>query len=531
MAQNFKEKIVMKFQMSQLERTIVALLNNGHNKVFAGNVKRLFEMFQEQSYKNDYEKEVRVYIIKKIADTIITRDISNREAILSFLDFSGRHEAEAVQVVNNLYEYEIDEKELAMLDKEIIKQLKFSVLEEDSGVLSEMLTDLQTENYEDFDDFINKFEASLTGMGKKLKSAKESIEDSKQDVSLSSDQFVNVLSDMIEEDRNPSAKVLAGIRAINDAFNGGFEKGRVYLALGLAGGWKSGFLLNAALWAIKYNKFKTRNPKLRPVVVYLTMENSRNETIKRVWSHAFGNDNEMMNYEPAVAARMLAEQKLFRPNQPDMPELVIWHRSTKTINTADMSQMLDDLEKEGKECVFLVQDYIKRIRSTVNHKELRFELSYISDEFASIAKEREIPILTAMQLNRNAFREYESSNTMEGQIAAVDRMGASNVGESIDLIQNVDYAFILGRTQHAQSNEQGEIEYSDRYLVFKLIKARGKQPKITSFKHRFKDGNDMALIEDLNLPSSRSVITMQDVIKEKVSNAGGQQIRSTKRSI
>jgi replicative DNA helicase len=47
---------------------------------------------------------------------------------------------------------------------------------------------------------------------------------------------------------------------------------------------------------------------------------------------------------------------------------------------------------------FLVQDYIKRIRSTVNHKELRFELSIVSDEFASIAKEREIPILTAMQL-------------------------------------------------------------------------------------------------------------------------------------
>jgi len=48
---------------------------------------------------------------------------------------------------------------------------------------------------------------------------------------------------------------------------------------------------------------------------------------------------------------------------------------------------------------FLAQDYVKRIRSTVNHKELRFELSIISDEFASIAKEREIPILTAMQLN------------------------------------------------------------------------------------------------------------------------------------
>lgn len=239
MTQNFKEKITMKFNISQLERTIVALLNNGHNKVFAGNVKRLFDMFIEQSYKNDYEKEVRVHIIKKIANTIVNRDITNREAILSFIDFSGKYENEAVEIVNTLFELVIDPKELEMLDKLITQQLKFSVLGEDSAVLQEMLADLETENYEDFDNFISKFEGSLNSINKKLKSAKESIEDSKQDVSLSSDQFVNVLSDMIEEDRNPSAKILSGIRAINDAFNGGFEKGRVYLALGLAKGWKS----------------------------------------------------------------------------------------------------------------------------------------------------------------------------------------------------------------------------------------------------------------------------------------------------
>jgi len=128
--------------------------------------------------------------------------------------------------------------------------------------------------------------------------------------------------------------------------------------------------------------------------------------------------------------------------------------------------------------------------------------------------------LTEHKWNRSAFRDYEASNTMEGQIAAVDKMGASNVGESIDLIQNVDYAFILGKTQHSQTNEFGELEYSDRFLVFKLVKVRGKQPKITSFKHRFKDGNDMALIEDINKNQSLSNLTIQDVAKDKMSTNG-----------
>jgi len=66
----------------------------------------------------------------------------------------------------------------------------------------------------------------------------------------------------------------------------------------------------------------------------------------------------------------------------------------------------------------------------------------------------------------------------------------------------------------------GELEYSDRYLIFKLIASRGKQPKITSFKHRFKDGNDMALIEDINLKDSISVLTAEDVARDRISTNG-----------
>ena len=82
------------------------------------------------------------------------------------------------------------------------------------------------------------------------------------------------------------------------------------------------------------------------------------------------------------------------------------------------------------------------------------------------------------------------------------------------------YAFILGRTQNVRLNEHDEIEYADRYLIFKLIAARGKAPKITSFKHRFREGNDMALIEDINLPKSVSVITLEDVTKERITTNG-----------
>jgi hypothetical protein len=174
--------------------------------------------------------------------------------------------------------------------------------------------------------------------------------------------------------------------------------------------------------------------------------------------------------------------------------------------------MLEDLEKEGKQCVLLVLDYLKRIRSSRVNKELRLELGQITDELNTIAKDLEIPILTAQQLNREAYKSVEEAATFEAKIAAIDRMGASNVGESIDIVQNVDYGIILNRVSNIVANEEGDVESIDNYLSFKLIACRGKQPPFTTFTHRFRDGNSMALVEDWNLKQPTSVFTTTPMI-------------------
>ena len=71
-----------------------------------------------------------------------------------------------------------------------------------------------------------------------------------------------------------------------------------------------------------------------------------------------------------------------------------------------------------------------------------------------------------MQLNREAMREYETASSFEGQVGAIERMGGSNVGESIDLVQNVDYAFILGRSSSAVYNEADEETLDDDIHIY-----------------------------------------------------------------
>lgn len=514
------EKIALKFNIPSLDAIIISLINNPMNKKFASNVRRLFGQLDPSSFRNDQERDIRVFIIKKLASEILDKRIENKNTLLNFLNLEGVYEVDATEIINNLFQQQLSEVESAAIDRQVASQLRYGLIGNKVEDVMDLLTSFQTENYTDFDEFISDFCSQVDGFNKDLLSARECFEDPKNEISLGDDNFVSLLDNIIKTEANPSSRIKSGIKAFNEMLNGGFEQGRVYMALGLPKGWKSGFLLNSCIWALRYNNLKAKKPGLKPVVVYLTMENTIVETVKRIWSHCFGNDSKMSDYTSAEAARLLQEAKIFTPNAPDRAELMIVHRATKSINTQDMNDILDDLEKNGRECVFLVQDYVKRIRSTVNHKEERIELSLISDEFATIAKKREIPILTAMQLNREAFRAFENAESGESQINAVEKLGASYVGESINLIQNVDFAFIVGRTAIPRLNDAGDVEMIDRFLVVKLVSTRDKSPKVMSFKHRFVAGNDMALTEDFNLQTSLSLATMEDVIKEKIASNG-----------
>lgn len=277
-------------------------------------------------------------------------------------------------------------------------------------------------------------------------------------------------------------------------------------------------MLNALCMAKKFNTIATKDPKKKPVIVYLTMENSIEETITRMWNYCYGDESNIAEYEPADAMNMFEKAKMFTPNDPNSPEIVIWYRSDRSINTNDLIGLLDDLEKDGKECVFLILDYLKRIRSTVPNKELRFELGQITNELAAMAKERDIPILTAMQLNREAFKALEEADGFDKKVAASDRLGASNIGESIDIVQNADYAFIVNRMESIIRNDNGDITDVDRFFFVKLIACRAKQPKVTSFTHRFVRGNGMRLLDDINSHIPQSVTTSEELIRSRLDN-------------
>jgi hypothetical protein len=225
---NYKDKITMKFSSNQLERIIIALINNGFNKKFASNVKRLFDLFNPSLYAMEQDKIVRVHLIKEIVNIILKNNIENKDSILAFIDTDGKYSNDLIECLNNLYEEELSDSELNLLDKTIADQLRYSVIMERAEGLSDKLMNLSAENYDSLESMIKELESDFDGINKDIKSARESLENAKKDMSLSSSGFVNVLDNLIQKERNPASKVRTGLQYLNAMFNGGFEKGQIY---------------------------------------------------------------------------------------------------------------------------------------------------------------------------------------------------------------------------------------------------------------------------------------------------------------
>ena len=71
---------------------------------------------------------------------------------------------------------------------------------------------------------------------------------------------------------------------------------------------------------------------MKPVIVYLTMENTTEETLVRIWNHCFGDNDNIAFHDKIEAANMLEKAGIFTPNNPNAPELQVWFPPNRSID-------------------------------------------------------------------------------------------------------------------------------------------------------------------------------------------------------
>lgn len=476
------------------------------------NIYKLFNIINITPYENDIETYARIYFIKSIVSYKVKKNINDFDILIENISLGKYREIikeRIVPEINNLKS--LNTENILFLNNFISLRLKYSYLFDSADNLTPLLERLKTNEFDSLEDIVSEIDKSLKNL--QFFYRRTRTDDMKMtDVDFCSDEFSTVMTDIVNQLREPTNFLKTGIRCLNELLgSGGFEAGRCYLFLGVYGGFKSALLLSIAKWIRDYNQdYKSKLPDRTPCVLYITQENSIKETMERFFNIAIS-DKDIRDFTPQQVIQMINESGYM---DPEKVNIRIKYIPNKEIDTNDLYTIIDEIEEEGQEVICLIHDYIKRIRPTnVTNQELRLELAAVVDEFCVLAKLKDIPVITVSQLNRSAVQMVEDA--AENNMSAIEKLGGSQIGESHAILENVDWAAVIDRFKRKDSNE----DKGRYYLAIKNIRTRAKNPKLSVFIHPFEPGSSIRLVEDVNLPQSVSETKYNQTILNEIKNA------------
>ena len=188
------------------------------------------------------------------------------------------------------------------------------------------------------------------------------------------------------------------------------------------------------------------------------------------------------------------------------------------INTAQIHQYIKELREKGMQPICVVLDYIKRIDSVhPSYGDERVRMSFVTKELKNIAQLYEIPIITAMQLNREGNSIIDAAMRESKQDVA-RFVGSSSIGNAWDIIEDSDWVCLINLEMQRSTNQL--------FLTFKRLKIRGKSSlpamaAVDYFNHPFANAKNIRLETDVDKEHTVSVISLAtdlESIEEKESS-------------
>ncbi|MGV7223234.1 MAG: DnaB-like helicase C-terminal domain-containing protein [Nitrospinales bacterium] len=314
------------------------------------------------------------------------------------------------------------------------------------------------------------------------------------------DEYDSVLKE-IGKKYSKTNVVPSGIPELDNEFlNGGFQPSRVHFIAGTSGIGKSLLLINFAirgamtnavssLFGFPESSFLDSSPER--VFLYVTMENYVYETWLRLYCSLFKRTkNEMLQelYHQKITADSIKEQ-INEKMAPYNSSIQIEYFPANTISPATISSLIGKLnqhpDKASVKAVYI--DYLDLMIPDERREFYRLDLGEITSRFKSIAANFEIPIITATQLNREAYRKGKGAEP-----------GSEMISESMQKLFIADFSAMMYLDDKEEiTSDEGT--YVPRKVVLKVDKNRdGKTGKTHIY---------------INYPESR-FLTQQECVEE-----------------
>jgi ribosomal silencing factor RsfS len=487
------------------------------------NIQKLFNSIDYSIYKeNEIELLNRIWIIKTTLKGRLQEGLENNEMVMSYC----REDPECDDYKSDILQVVVNEKPLSYAEskyllKQIEDRLNFGYALAIRDVFNELFNQMNPYDLRSFKSIMDDlYEISVALVNMKRRNATVGAD---QEFSLQEDVFKNVLADAMAVLKNRNRIFITGIQRLNTILAPGYIGGRLYTYLAFPGGGKSQILLDAALDIKKYNKdIKCDDSDKRPAVLFITLENSIEETIERIFN-IVASDDDIRNYTPKQVEKMLRERgELFLADKNGI-DIIIRYYKNRSIDVNDIYGIIQDLADDGIEVVSLIVDYLKRLRPIEKGDSEKEELKNISNELKDLATILRIPVITAQQLNRTSSAIVDAA--LQAKKEDVTRLvGRDGVAGAWEIIENSDVVIVI--------NKEKKADTGDLYLTFKLLKRRyashesdATLRELEYFNHPYDKGSSIRLVPDIDMdePISLTSLSSQFVPAEVLNGGRGKK--------
>lgn len=324
-----------------------------------------------------------------------------------------------------------------------------------------------------------------------------------RDFSFSMTDAAAIINRVVNKAKRPAAVLQTGIRQLNAILSPGFQAGRMYTFIGASGRFKSGTLLNMADQIRRFNpQIPAYENGLRKCILFITLENSIEETFERIFDMYSGLNDDIRTMSMENILDILRTTGQFAFNNSSGIDIYFKYAGNLEINTNAIHLYIKDLRDKGYQPIAVVLDYIKRIDSVHNSMgDERVRMSFVAKELKVIAQFYEIPMITAMQLNREGNSIIDAAMRENKQDVA-RFVGSSSIGNAWDIVEDSDWVGLINLEMQKSTNQL--------FLTFKRLKIRSKKVNNTVdyFNHPFESDKNIRLMTDVDKERPVSVISL-----------------------
>ncbi len=346
--------------------------------------------------------------------------------------------------VESVVEDKIDPETFLDIIHQVRMRKKIKALFENYDDLADVLNVIRDGSFESLDDLVGTYETTIKMLYQNLMdNQRQMTMESTTSLDFVNDDYAAAV-DQIKKKYLDGSRTSTGFKSLDAFFNGGWTPSRLHILAGTSGAGKSTLMTNCiAKSAQAKNGPPRRNVKdlhnktdIQHVYVYITMENTADETLMRIYQDVMSmtEDDLLDKLRAGELNAEIMKQHINEKITPHAATLVMKYFPGMSISPVDIMGVIDEIEAEfGKGTIAGVfVDYLDLLIADSQYDLYRLELAKITLSLKSIAIQYNIPIITATQLNRPAYR-----------VENAKELGADNMGESIKKVEHSDVIVVM----------------------------------------------------------------------------------------